>query len=51
MIELVRQRTPAVKVIVGGAVITEEFAQESGADGYGRDAVSTVRLMEELAGR
>ena len=51
VIELVRQRTPAVKVIVGGAVITEEFAQESGADGYGRDAVSTVRLMEELAGR
>ena len=49
VIALVRAQAPEVKVIVGGAVITEEFAQEAGADGYGRDAVSTVRLMEEMA--
>jgi methanogenic corrinoid protein MtbC1 len=28
-----------VKVMVGGAPITEEYARSIGADGYGRDAV------------
>jgi methanogenic corrinoid protein MtbC1 len=40
-----------VKVIVGGAPVTEEFAREIGADAYGRDAVDAVekciRLLEE----
>jgi 5-methyltetrahydrofolate--homocysteine methyltransferase len=39
-----------VKVIVGGAPVTEEFAREIGADAYGRDAVDAVekciRLLE-----
>jgi 5-methyltetrahydrofolate--homocysteine methyltransferase len=43
-----RAECPKTKVIVGGAVITEEFAQESGADGFGRDAVQTVKLMDTL---
>jgi len=48
VIELARQKAPWVKVIVGGAVITEEFAAEAGADGYGRDAVQTVKWMDEI---
>jgi corrinoid protein of di/trimethylamine methyltransferase len=40
-----------VKVIVGGAPVTEEFAREIGADAYGRDAVDAVekciRLLEK----
>lgn len=49
VITMLRECALPTKVIVGGAVITEEFAQEAGADGYGRDAVSTVRLMETLS--
>lgn len=48
VIQLLRQQCPQTKVIIGGAVITEEFAQESGADGFGRDAVQTVKLMDAM---
>jgi 5-methyltetrahydrofolate--homocysteine methyltransferase len=39
-----------VKVIVGGAPITREFAQAVGADGYAPDAVSAVELVKKLLG-
>lgn len=39
-----------VKVIVGGAPVTGEWAEEIGADGYGRDAISAVKLVKELLG-
>ncbi|MBQ2034363.1 MAG: cobalamin-dependent protein, partial [Peptococcaceae bacterium] len=48
VIALLREKSPQTKVIIGGAVITEEFAQEAGADGFGRDAVQTVKLMDEF---
>lgn len=48
VIALLREKSPQTKVIVGGAVITEEFAAEAGADGFGRDAVQTVKLMDEF---
>lgn len=38
-----------VKVIVGGAPVTEEFARRIGADGYGADGFDAVRLIESLA--
>lgn len=34
----------SVKVMIGGAPVTQEFADEIGADGYGSDAVSAVEL-------
>ena len=37
-----------VKVIVGGAPITEEFARKIGADAYGKDAVEAVKKCKEL---
>ncbi len=37
-----------VKVIVGGAPITERYAREIGADGYATDASSAVRKAKEL---
>ena len=40
----------SVKVIVGGAPVTEEFARSIGADGYGRDAGAAAGLASELAG-
>lgn len=39
------------KIIIGGAPITEEFAKEIGADGYGQDAGSAVDAAMELLGR
>jgi 5-methyltetrahydrofolate--homocysteine methyltransferase len=38
-----------VKVIIGGAPISEEFAQSIGADGYGADGFEAVRVMEALS--
>ncbi|TEU11660.1 MAG: cobalamin-binding protein [Anaerolineales bacterium] len=37
-----------VKVIIGGAPTSAEFATEIGADGYGVDAFHAVRVVEEL---
>jgi len=37
-----------VKIIVGGAPVTEEFAKEIGADGYAEDAYSAVELVNRL---
>jgi len=37
-----------VKVIIGGAPTSAEFAAEIGADGYGVDAFHAVRVVEEL---
>lgn len=36
------------KIIIGGAVTTESFAEEIGADGYSTDAADAVRLVKEL---
>ncbi len=45
-IALLRREAPQVRVIVGGAVLTEEFAAQLGADGYGKDAMASVRLAQ-----
>lgn len=37
-----------VKVIVGGAPITEDFAKESGADAYAPDAMEAVKVIQSL---
>ena len=37
-----------VKVMVGGAPVTQEFAEEIGADGYAPDAGSAVRLVKSF---
>jgi len=40
-----------VKVLVGGAPVTQDFAMEIGADGYSPDAASAVDMARELVGR
>ena len=37
-----------VKIIIGGAVITNGFAKEIGADGYSKDAAEAVKLVQKL---
>ena len=51
MAETIRQLKAAkipCKTVVGGAVVTQEFADSIGADFYAKDAMRTVRLAEEL---
>ena len=38
-----------VKVIIGGAPVSEEFAQSIGADGYGADGFQAVAIVESLS--
>lgn len=47
-IKYIRNVLPDIKIIVGGAVVTEEYAKESGADGYSQDAVTAVKILEKL---
>lgn len=47
-IALLRARVPSVKILVGGAVLTEEYAKKIGADGYGKDGMASVRFAESL---
>ena len=39
-----------VKIMVGGAPVTQEFADDMGADGYGKDAIACVEMAKLLVG-
>ncbi len=39
-----------VKIMVGGAPVTQDFADDMGADGYGKDALACVSLAKRLLG-
>jgi len=45
------QLRPKVKIIVGGAPVTRQWAEEIGADGYAKDAISAVALVQSLIQR
>ena len=47
-IKLLRKECPWAKTCVGGAVMTQEYADQIGADFYGKDAMDTVRFALEL---
>ncbi len=47
-VKAIRDEGLTVKIIVGGAPITREFAREIGADGYSPDAGSAVDAAIEL---
>ena len=48
VIETVKEAGLKAKVMIGGASITQEFADEIGADGYAPDASSAVKKAKEL---
>lgn len=48
-IRQLRLGAPWCKVVVGGAVLTQEYADRIGADKYAKDAMETVRYAEEIA--
>ena len=50
VVEAVKENNLDSKVIIGGAVITESYAEELGADGYSEDAANCVVVVKNLLG-
>lgn len=48
VIEYAKEKQVDSKIIIGGAVITQDYADEIGADGYSGDAAEAVRLTKRL---
>lgn len=48
VIEYARKQQVQAKIIIGGAVITQEYADEIGADGYSKDAADAVKLTKKI---
>ncbi len=49
-IRLLRAKKPDAKVVVGGAVLTKDYAAQIGADRYAREAMDAVRYADEVFG-
>ena len=47
-IKLLRKQAPWCKIVVGGAVLTKEYADTIGADKYAKDAMETVRYAKDI---
>ena len=47
-VRLVRENLPETKIMVGGAVLTEEYAKTMGADFFGADAMASVRFAQSI---
>lgn len=48
IIQLIKKESLKCKVIIGGAVVTQTFADEIGADGYAKDAYEAVKLVKKI---
>lgn len=46
-----REKGAQAKIMIGGAVITEDYAREIGADGYSRDAADAVKVAKRLTAK
>ena len=47
-VALVKREAPLCKTVVGGAVLTEEYARKMNADKYAPDAISAVKYAEQI---
>ncbi len=50
VIKYAREQGIRAKIIIGGAVTTQDYADEIGADGYSKDAADAVKLVARLTG-
>ncbi len=48
MKEVVDGIASAAKIVIGGAPVTDDYAKEIGADGYGTDANEAVKVLEQI---
>lgn len=49
-VKLIKETAPWCKTVVGGAVLTQDYADKIGADKYAADAMETVRYAESVIG-
>ena len=49
-IVLLHHEEPDVRVMVGGAVLTPDYAAKIGADFYAKDAAESARIAERVLG-
>ena len=49
-VKLIKENAPWCKTVVGGAVLTQDYADKIGADKYAADAMETVRYTELVIG-
>lgn len=49
-VKLIKENAPWCKTVVGGAVLTQDYADKIGADKYAADAMETVRYTESVIG-
>ena len=49
-VNLIKENAPWCKTVVGGAVLTQDYADKIGADKYAADAMETVRYAESVIG-
>ena len=47
-IKLLKKEAPWCKIVVGGAVLTKDYADQIGADKYAKDAMETVRFAQQI---
>ena len=50
VVRLVSEKNCSAKIIIGGAVVTEDYCWEIGADGYSPDAANCVRVVKNILG-
>ena len=48
VVEYAKERNCTAKIIIGGAVITEDYKEQIGADGYAKDAAEAVKVVQKL---
>lgn len=49
-IKQLRNVLPSIKIVVGGAVMTQDYADQAGADAYAKDGIAAVKLVKKLLG-
>ncbi|MBQ8537175.1 MAG: cobalamin-dependent protein, partial [Clostridia bacterium] len=49
-ISLLHGERPGIKIMVGGAVLTQEYAAHMGADFYAKDAMAAVTYAQQVYG-
>jgi len=48
VVKLAKEKNCKAKIVIGGAVVTEDYAWEIGADGYSSDAANCVRIVKNI---
>ena len=50
VVDYAKEKNCSAKIMIGGAVITEDYMEQIGAHGYAKDAAEAVRVVQKLLG-